>query len=130
MTSSLPVAIPDQLKGKGLRFTRLRPPVIGDKTTGKAPCDPSFYDEGALREDDPTLLSYVEAGNGFGMVGTFGNFIGFDADQGERGDGDHGPTPSDTDRQSPPQAGKPASVLHLQGATSDLPFLASFNPRP
>jgi hypothetical protein len=83
VTSSLPVAIPDQLKGKGLRFTRLRPPVIGDKTTGKAPCDPSFYDEGALREDDPTLLSYVEAGNGFGMVGTFGNFIGFDADQGE-----------------------------------------------
>ncbi|MFA7087577.1 MAG: hypothetical protein WC145_12990, partial [Aliarcobacter sp.] len=82
VASPPPVVIPDQLKGRGLRFTRLRPPVIGDKTTGKAPCEPSFYDEGALREDDPSLSSHLEAGLGFGMVCNFGDLAVFDADAG------------------------------------------------
>ena len=83
MTSSLPVVIPDQLKGRGLRFTRLRPPILGDKNSGKGPVDPGFYDDGALAEDDTSLLSYIKAGGGFGLVGTYGDFIGFDADEGE-----------------------------------------------
>jgi hypothetical protein len=83
MTSSLPVVIPDQLKGRGLRFTRLRPPILGDKNSGKGPVDPGFYDDGALAEDDDSLLSYIKAGGGFGLVGTYGDFIGFDADEGE-----------------------------------------------
>ncbi len=83
MTSSLPVAIPDQLKGRGLRFTRLRPAILGDRNSGKRPTDKRFYDEGALREDDPSLSSHLEAGLGFGMVCNFGDLIGFDADQGE-----------------------------------------------
>ncbi len=82
MTPSLSVAIPDQLKGHGFRFTRLRPPILGDKATGKAPCDPDFYGDGALAEDDPSLLEHLAAGGGFGLVGTFGDLIGFDADEG------------------------------------------------
>ncbi|MDD3565787.1 MAG: hypothetical protein PHN90_08985, partial [Methanothrix sp.] len=45
--------------------------------------DPGFYDDGALAEDDTSLLSYIKAGGGFGLVGTYGDFIGFDADEGE-----------------------------------------------
>jgi P4 family phage/plasmid primase-like protien len=73
-------AIPDQLEGRGLRFTRLRRPVIGDSATGKAPLDRDFYDAGALAEDDPSLLEHLAAGGGFGLVGTYGDLIGFDAD--------------------------------------------------
>ncbi len=78
-----PVLVPDQLKGRGLRFTRLRRPILGDKNSGKGSIDPGFYDDGALAEDDDSLLSYIKAGGGFGLVGTFGDFIGFDADEGE-----------------------------------------------
>lgn len=81
--TSPPVMIPDQLKGRGLRFTRLEPPILGDSTSGKKPKDSKFYDAGALAEDAPSLLSYIKAGGGFGLVGTFGDFIGFDADEGE-----------------------------------------------
>ena len=81
--SSSPVVIPDQLKGRGLRFTRLRPPILGDKNSGKGPIDPDYYDDGALAEDAPSLLAHLESGLGFGLVGTFGDFIGFDADEGE-----------------------------------------------
>jgi phage/plasmid-associated DNA primase/DNA repair photolyase len=77
------VEIPDQLKNRGLRFTRLRPAILGDKNSGKGPIDKGFYDEGALREDDPSLSSHLEAGLGFGLVCNYGGFIGFDADQGE-----------------------------------------------
>jgi hypothetical protein len=61
----------------------LRRPILGDKNSGKGSIDPGFYDDGALAEDDDSLLSYIKAGGGFGLVGTFGDFIGFDADEGE-----------------------------------------------
>ncbi|MCP1393357.1 MAG: hypothetical protein J5I35_11495 [Methanothrix harundinacea] len=83
VTSSPPVVIPDQLKGRGLRFTRLRRPILGDKNSGKGPIDPSFYDGGALAEDDDSLLSYIKAGGGFGLVCNFGDLAAFDADEGE-----------------------------------------------
>ncbi len=83
MVTTSPVAIPDQLKGRGLRFTRLRPPILGDKNSGKGPIDPDYYDGGALAEDDDSLLSYIKAGGGFGLVCNFGDLAAFDADEGE-----------------------------------------------
>jgi hypothetical protein len=50
---------------------------------GKAPIDKDFYDGGALAEDDPLLLKHLAAGNGYGLVGTFGDLIAFDADDSE-----------------------------------------------
>ena len=81
--TSPPVVIPDQLKGRGLRFTRLRRPILGDKNSGKGPIDPDFYDDGALAEDDDSLLSYIKDGDGFGLVCNFGDLAAFDADEGE-----------------------------------------------
>ncbi|MFA5580253.1 MAG: hypothetical protein WDA01_12300, partial [Methanothrix sp.] len=83
VTSSPPVVIPDQLKGRGLRFTRLRRPILGDKNSGKGPIDPDFYDDGALAEDDDSLLYYIKDGDGFGLVCNFGDLAAFDADEGE-----------------------------------------------
>jgi len=78
-SSSIPVEIADQLKGLDLRFTRL----LLSRQDGKAPIDKDFYGEGALAEDDPHLLEHLEKGNGYGMVRTYGDLIGFDADEGE-----------------------------------------------
>ena len=77
MTSPSSVVIPDQLKGRGFRFTRLSL----SRMDGKAPIDPDFYGDGALTEDDPSLLAHIEAGNGYGLATNYGDLMAFDADE-------------------------------------------------
>ena len=79
-----PVTIPAQLLSRGFRFTRLRRAINGDSTSGKAPMDSAYYETGNYDENDPSLLSHLEGGGGYGVVTNYGDLAVFDADDLER----------------------------------------------